>query len=90
MDSVYRRRTRPVRPPEIAFITTIAVVSLFTLYSFVRNHDGYAYHDATEAARALRALEEPDQEVRASRNSMRRTKLTCYTVPTRTQAERYL
>lgn len=67
MASAYQRRNRPVRPPEIAFLTTVAVVSLFTLYSFGKNHVGYEYHDASRAALALRALEEPDQEVRGSR-----------------------
>lgn len=69
MATAYRRRNRPVRPPEIAFISTIAVVSLFTLYSYAKNHVGYEYHDATRAALALRALEEPDQEVRESRTT---------------------
>lgn len=73
MATAYRRR--PVRPPEIAFVTTIAVVSLFTLYNFGKNHVGYEYHDATQAALALRALEEPDQEVREEK-ATRRVKLT--------------
>lgn len=64
MAIAYRRRTRPARPPEIAFLTTIAVVSLFTLYSFGKDHVGYEYHDATRAALTLRSLQQPDKEVR--------------------------
>lgn len=64
-----RRRDRPVRPPEIAFVSTIAVVSLFTLYNYAKSHVGYEYHDATNAALALRALEAPDQEVSGCRNT---------------------
>ncbi|KAK5948643.1 hypothetical protein OHC33_010245 [Knufia fluminis] len=60
------RRGRPVKPPELIFLSTIAIVSLLALYSFGKSYT--RYETGKEQVLALRALEEPDQECRLVHN----------------------
>lgn len=57
------RRGRPVRPPEVVFVSAIAILSLLALYSLGKSYVGY--ETGREQVLALRALQEPDQEVGA-------------------------
>ncbi len=53
---------RPVKPPELVFLSTIAIVSLLALYSLGQSYAGFVAGE--QPPLALRGLEEPDQEVR--------------------------
>jgi len=55
------RRGRPVKPPELVFLSTIAVVSLLALYSVGKSYSGYETEKGPLLA--LRHLQEPDLEV---------------------------
>jgi len=62
MAIAYRRgRGRAVKPPELVFLSAIAILSLLALYSLGTSYAGYG--TGREQQLALRALQEPDQEV---------------------------
>lgn len=52
-----------MKPPEVAFVSAIAILSLLALYSLGKSYVGY--ETGREQVLALRALQEPDQEVGA-------------------------
>jgi len=56
-----RRGRRPVKRTELVFLSTIAIVSLLALYSLEKSYTGY--EAGKEQTLALRALQQPDQEV---------------------------
>ena len=55
------RRGRPVKPPELIFLSTIAIVSLLALYRVGSNYIGY--ETGKEHLLASRTLQESDIEV---------------------------
>lgn len=66
--SFAKRRGRPTRSPEVIFVSTLAVVLLFALYSFGKSQSLQDVH--FKQARALRVLEGDEIEVRRTPGSV--------------------